>query len=154
VTVGVNETPCTAVCELPFELLRAFRFVAAEAVGKPQFDNQLKADIISAMATELNETHFQAEVLDSQLPVLVDFWSEQCGPCKQLAPVLDQLSEDMDGKAKIFKIDAVANMKLAVSYGVRSVPNLLFFKNGEVKDQFIGALITKDQLKARLEALM
>jgi thioredoxin 1 len=128
--------------------------VAAEAVAKPSFDNRLKADILLAMASELNEINFQAEVLDCQLPVLVDFWSEQCGPCKQLAPVLDQLSGEMGSTAKIFKIDAVANMKLAVSYGVRSVPNLLFFKNGEVKDQFIGALITKDQLKARLEALM
>ncbi len=106
------------------------------------------------MATELNETSFQTEVLDSDLPVLVDFWSEQCGPCKQLAPVLDQLSEEMKGTAKICKIDAMANMKLAVGYGVRSVPNLLFFKNGEVKDQFIGARITKEQMRAKLEALM
>ena len=106
------------------------------------------------MATELNETNFQNEVLDSDLPVLVDFWSEQCGPCKQLAPVLNQLSEEMKGIAKICKIDVAANMKLTASYGVRSVPNLLFFKNGEVKDQFIGASITKDQMRAKLEALV
>ena len=105
------------------------------------------------MATELNETNFQTEVLDSDLPVLVDFWSERCGPCKQLAPVLNQLSEEMKGTAKICKIDVVANMKLTASYGVRSVPNLLFFKNGEVKDQFIGASITKDQMRTKLEAL-
>jgi len=106
------------------------------------------------MATELNETNFQSEVLDSNLPVLVDFWTEQCGPCKQLAPVLDQLAEEMRDSAKICKIDAVANMKLATSYGVRSVPNLLFFRNGEVKDQYLGGDITKDQLRARLEALV
>ena len=105
------------------------------------------------MATELNETNFQTEVLDSDLPVLVDFWSEQCGPCKQLAPVLEQLSEEMKGTAKICKIDVAANIKLTASYGVRSVPNLLFFKNGEVKDQFIGASITKDQMRTKLEAL-
>ena len=105
------------------------------------------------MDTELNETNFQTEVLDSDLPVLVDFWSEQCGPCKQLAPVLEQLSEEMKGTAKICKIDVAANIKLTASYGVRSVPNLLFFKNGEVKDQFIGASITKDQMRTKLEAL-
>ena len=106
------------------------------------------------MATELNEANFQAEVLDSPLPVLVDFWTEYCGPCKNLVPVLDQLTLDVAGKAKVAKIDAFANTALAVRYGVRSVPNLLFFKNGEVKDQFVGANITKDQLRAKLEALM
>ena len=121
--------------------------------GKLPFDKPTHTAIIFGVATELNETNFQTEVLDSDLPVLVDFWSEQCGPCKQIAPVLDQLSEEMKGTAKICKIDAMANMKLAVGYGVRSVPNLLFFKNGEVKDQFIGASITKDQLRAKLEAL-
>jgi thioredoxin 1 len=106
------------------------------------------------MATELNEANFQAEVLDCQLPVLVDFWTDYCGPCKNLVPVLDQLTQDVTGRAKVVKVDAVANTALAVRYGVRSVPNLLFFKNGEVKDQVVGANITKDQLQARLEALM
>jgi thioredoxin 1 len=106
------------------------------------------------MTTELNETNFPTEVLDSDLPVLVDFWSEQCGPCKQLAPLLDQLSEELKDTAKICKIDVAANVKLTTSYGIRSVPNLLFFKNGEVKDQFIGASITKEQLRVKLEALL
>jgi thioredoxin 1 len=106
------------------------------------------------MATELNEADFQAEVIDSKLPVLVDFWSEQCIPCKNLVPVLDQVAEDLAGRAKVVKMDAFANMRLASSFGVRSVPNLLFFKNGEVKDQFVGANITRDQLRAKLEALM
>ena len=106
------------------------------------------------MATELNEANFQAEVLDCTLPVLVDFWTEYCGPCKNLVPVLDQLTQDVAGKAKVVKIDAFANPALATRYGVRSVPNLLFFKNGEVKDQVVGANFTSDQLRARLEALM
>ena len=105
------------------------------------------------MLTELNETNFQTEVLDSPFPVLVDFWSVGCGPCTQLLPVIEQLAGEMDGKAKICKINAIENMKLSVSYGVRSVPNLLFFKNGEVKDQVIGANITKEQLRDKLEAL-
>ncbi len=106
------------------------------------------------MLTELNETNFQTEVLDSPIPVLVDFWSVGCGPCMQLLPVIEQLAGEMDGKAKICKINAIDNMKLSVSYGVRSVPNLLFFKNGEVKDQVIGANITKDQLREKLEEMI
>lgn len=105
------------------------------------------------MSIELNAANFQEEVIESQLPVLVDFWSEQCGPCKQLAPVLDQLSLEVAGWAKVAKMDAVANLPLSSRYGVRSVPNLLFFKNGEVKDQFVGANITKEQLRLKLEAL-
>lgn len=106
------------------------------------------------MLTELNETNFQAEVLDSPIPVLVDFWSVGCGPCRQLLPVIEQLADEMDGKAKICKINAIENIKLSTSYGVRSVPNLLFFKNGEVKEQVVGANVTKEQIKAKLEALM
>jgi thioredoxin 1 len=106
------------------------------------------------MTIELDETNFESEVLQSQLPVLVDFWTQHCGPCKQLAPVLEQLAEEMKDAAKICKFDAGANPALATSYGIRSVPNLLFFKNGEVKDQFVGANITKDQMKARLAALV
>jgi thioredoxin 1 len=105
------------------------------------------------MAIELNESNFQAEVIDSNLPVLVDFWSEHCGPCKLLAPVLDQLAEEVAGWAKVAKIDAMANLPVATRYGVRSVPNLLFFKNGEVKEQFVGADITKARLHEKLEAL-
>ena len=105
------------------------------------------------MTIELNEANFQSEVLDSQLPVLVDFWGEHCGPCKRLAPLLDQLAGEMAGRAKIAKVDVGVNMPIAVRYGVRAVPNLLFFKNGEVKDQFIGSEISKEQMRAKLEAL-
>jgi thioredoxin 1 len=112
------------------------------------------AVIPRTMVSEVNEAEFQSEVLDASMPVLVDFWSQKCQPCMNLLPVLDQVSIELDGKAKVVKMDAFANMRLASSYGVRSVPNLMFFKNGEVKDQFVGAAITKNQLKAKLEALM
>jgi thioredoxin 1 len=105
------------------------------------------------MTIELNEVNFQSEVLDSNLPVLVDFWSEHCGPCKVLAPVLDQLADEVAGWAKVAKMDAMAHLPVSTRYGVRSVPNLLFFKNGEVKEQFVGANITKTQLREKLEAL-
>ncbi|MGL4399921.1 MAG: thioredoxin family protein [Luteolibacter sp.] len=106
------------------------------------------------MTLELTETNFQSEVLDSTLPVLVDFWGEHCGPCKRIAPLLDQLAGEMAGIAKIGKVDVGSQMPIAVRYGIRSVPNLLFLKNGEVKDQFIGAEITKEQIRAKLEALV
>ncbi len=107
----------------------------------------------SLLIIHLDETNFQSEVLDCNIPVLVDFWTEHCGPCKQLAPVLEQLASEMGASAKVCKLDAAANMKVTASYGVRSVPNLLFFKNGEVKDQFVGGNITKEQMRAKLEAL-
>lgn len=106
------------------------------------------------MLIELNETNFQTEVIDSPIPVLVDFWSVGCGPCMQLLPVIEQLADEMQDKAKICKINAIDHIKISASYGVRSVPTLLFFKNGEVKDQFIGVQITKEQMKANLEALI
>ena len=106
------------------------------------------------MIIELNETNFESEVLDSKLPVLVDFWGEYCGPCKKIAPLLDQLAGEMADIAKIGKVNVGSQMPIAVRYGIRSVPNLLFFKNGEVKDQFIGSEISKEQMRAKLEALM
>lgn len=106
------------------------------------------------MIIELNETNFESEVLDSKLPVLVDFWGEYCGPCKKIAPLLDQLAVEMADIAKIGKVNVGSQMPIAVRYGIRSVPNLLFFKNGEVKDQFIGSEISKEQMRAKLEALM
>jgi thioredoxin 1 len=105
------------------------------------------------MAIQLSETNFQAEVIDSTVPVLVDFWAEWCGPCKAIGPLIEQLSEEVSGQAKVGKLNVDEARDLSVKYGVRSIPFLLFFKNGEVKDQIVGANVTKDQLKARLLAL-
>ena len=105
------------------------------------------------MALILNDTNFQSEVIDSNLPVLVDFWAEWCGPCKMIGPVIDQVSADLEGIAKVGKVNVDEARELAVKYNVRSIPLLLFFKNGEVKDQIVGASVTKDQLKAKLQAL-
>jgi thioredoxin 1 len=106
------------------------------------------------MLQDVCAADFQTEVMESPIPVLVDIWSEGCVPCKQLLPVLEQLALEMAGRVKIVKMEAFANRLLASSFGVRSVPNLLFFKNGEVKDQVIGANITRDQLRAKLESMM
>lgn len=105
------------------------------------------------MSLKLTEANFQTEVLDSDLPVLVDFWAEWCGPCKMIGPVIDQVAADLEGAAKVGKVNVDEARELAVKYNVRSIPLLLFFKNGEVKDQIVGASITKEQLKAKLQAL-
>ncbi|MGL5016542.1 MAG: thioredoxin [Luteolibacter sp.] len=105
------------------------------------------------MALKLTDANFQSEVIDSDLPVLVDFWAEWCGPCKMIGPVIDQVATDLEGVAKVGKVNMDDARELAVKYNVRSIPLLLFFKNGEVKDQIVGASVTKDQLKAKLQAL-
>ncbi|HEY8990972.1 MAG TPA: thioredoxin [Luteolibacter sp.] len=105
------------------------------------------------MALQFTDANFQSEVIDSDKPVLVDFWAEWCGPCKMIGPIIDQLATDLEGQAKVGKVNVDEARELAVKYGVRSIPFLLFFKNGEIKDQIVGANVTKDQLKAKLLAL-
>jgi thioredoxin 1 len=102
---------------------------------------------------ELTESTFTKEVIESAVPVIVDFWAQWCPPCKMIAPFLEQMSVDYDGKAKICKVDVDKEQSLAAKYGVRSIPTLLFFKGGEVQDQVVGAL-PKDQLVNRLEKLL
>jgi thioredoxin 1 len=106
------------------------------------------------MALKLTDANFQSEVIDSDQPVLVDFWAEWCGPCKMIGPVIDQVATDLEGIAKVGKVNVDDARELAIKYNVRSIPLLLFFKNGEVKDQIVGASVTKDQLKAKLQALV
>jgi thioredoxin 1 len=106
------------------------------------------------MALKLNEDNFEAEVLNSSKPVLIDFWAEWCGPCKMISPLIDQLAEEMGDTAVIGKVEVDTAQALAAKYGVRSIPFLLFMKDGEVKDQIVGANITKDQLKAKLLELV
>jgi len=106
------------------------------------------------MSLQLNDDNFQTEVLNSDLPVLVDFWAEWCGPCKMIGPVIDQVATELAGQAKVGKVNVDEARQLSAKYNVRSIPFLLFFKGGQVKDQIVGANVTKEQLKAKLLALV
>lgn len=104
------------------------------------------------MALELTDSNFQDEVLNSDQPVLVDFWAAWCGPCRAIAPAIEQLADDFDGRAKVGKVDVDQNQQTAMQYNVRSIPTLLFFKDGEVVDQLVGAA-PKKVLAQKLESL-
>ena len=94
---------------------------------------------------------FEAEVLKSDIPVFVDFFADWCGPCQMMAPVIDRLAEEYEGKIKVGKINVDDNQELAVRYGVMSIPNMKFFKGGAVVDEVIGA-VPKAAMKAKFDA--
>ena len=102
------------------------------------------------MVNKFTEANFEAEVLQSDIPVFVDFYADWCGPCKMMSPVIDKLSEEYAGKIKVGKVNVDENSDLAMKYGIMSIPNMVFFKNGEVVDRVVGA-IPKPQMQARFE---
>jgi len=99
----------------------------------------------------LTDANFSQEVLKSATPVLVDFWAEWCGPCKMIAPTLDELAGEFAGKVKIGKVNVDENQALAGQYGIQSIPTLLLFKGGEVTEQIVG-MRSKRELQAKLGA--
>ena len=106
----------------------------------------------NSAAVSINEADFDSEVTKSAQPVLVDFWAEWCGPCKMIAPLLDEIAREKAGAVKVVKVNVDHNQSLSVRYNVRAIPTLLFFKGGELRDQVTGMTSKKDLLN-RLEAL-
>ncbi len=101
----------------------------------------------------LSEENFESEVIKSTTPVVVDFWAEWCGPCKMLSPVLDQLASEYDGKVKIGKVNVDQNPGLAGKYGIQSIPQIFFFKGGEVVNQVVG-LKSKGDLSSNIDEMI
>ena len=105
------------------------------------------------MLTLVNQTEFDNEVIKSDIPVVVDFFATWCGPCKLIAPVLDQLAEEFNGTAKIVKLDVDQAKEIATNYDIKGVPTLIFFKDGEIVDKVVGAQ-PKSDLKNKIAAMI
>lgn len=101
--------------------------------------------------TTLSEQNFKDTISSADVPVLVDFWAPWCGPCKAIAPILEELSGELDGKVQITKVNVDENSAIAAEYNIRAIPTLLLFKGGSLADQFVG-MVGKEDLKSKLEA--
>jgi thioredoxin 1 len=105
---------------------------------------------VSDQIVYTSDANFQNDVLSSEVPVLVDYWAEWCGPCKMIAPILDEIAADYQGKLKIAKVNVDENQQVTQKYGIRSIPTLMIFKGGTVQAQKVGAM-SKSQLAAFIE---
>ena len=105
------------------------------------------------MATQVTEATFDDVVLKSDKPVLVDFWAEWCGPCRMIGPIVEEIGHEFEGKAIVVKVDVDSNPGISAKFGIRNIPTILFFKNGEVADKQVGA-VPKSTLVNKLNALI
>ena len=105
------------------------------------------------MALELTDANFEENVINSDKPALVDFWAVWCGPCRMVGPVVDEISNDYEGKAIVGKVDVDNNPEIAQKYGIRNIPTILFIKNGEVVDKQVGA-VQKGTLAEKLDSML
>jgi thioredoxin 1 len=105
------------------------------------------------MALEITSANFEETVLKSDKPVLVDFWAEWCGPCRMVGPIVDELHADYDGKAVIGKVNVDDQQEIAAQYGIRNIPTILFFKDGEIVDKNVG-VAPKADLAKKIDALL
>ena len=108
---------------------------------------------MSGNTVDFKQDSFKKEVLDSDKPVLVDFWAEWCGPCKMLTPTINEVADDYKDKAVIGKLNVDENPTIASEYGIRSIPSLLFFKDGKVQKQIMGA-VAKEEISSALDELI
>jgi len=107
---------------------------------------------MSSQAT-FTDGNFEEEVINSSIPVLVDFWAEWCAPCKMIAPTVDEIANEYGGKLKVGKVDVDSNPKISSKYQIRSIPSLVFFKDGKVTDQIVGA-VPKGQITSKVETII
>jgi thioredoxin 1 len=121
--------------------------------NRARFAPRIPKEPMSEHIQHVTDDSFEPEVLQSQLPVLVDYWAEWCGPCKMVAPIIEEVAKDYAGRLKVAKIDIDQNDKMAARFGVRGIPTLMLFKNGAVAAQKVGAL-SKSQLTAFLDSNM
>ena len=105
------------------------------------------------MALEATDSNFDELVLKADKPVIVDFWAEWCGPCRMVGPIVEEVGVDYDGQAVVAKVDVDSNPGITAKYGIRNIPTILFFKNGEVADKQVGA-VPKSTIVSKLDALL
>jgi thioredoxin 1 len=108
---------------------------------------------MAGKAIEITESNFDEAVLQSEVPVLVDFWAAWCGPCRMIAPTVEQIASDYEGRAVVGKMDVDSNRDLALRYDIRAIPTLLVFKNGEVADRIVGN-VNKGDIISKLDAVI
>ena len=110
-------------------------------------------NIFIVMATEVNDNNFEDLVIKSNKPVVVDFWAEWCGPCRMVAPIMDEISHEYEGKAIVVKCDVDSSPAISAKYSIRNIPTILFFKDGKIADKQVGA-VPKKNFVVKLDALI
>ena len=105
------------------------------------------------MTIEVTDSTFDKEVLQSEKPVLVDFWAEWCGPCRMVGPLVKEIGTEYEGRAVVAKVDVDTNPEISAKFGIRNIPTILFFKNGQIVDKQVGA-VPKNVIASKLEAIL
>jgi thioredoxin 1 len=123
--------------------------VAARTTGS----RILEAENMAGKTLEVTDDNFQETIMNADVPALVDFWAVWCGPCRAVAPIVEELAEEYDGRAVIAKMDVDQNKQVATQLGIQAIPTLLLVKGGQIADRIVG-VVDKNSLKSRLEALL
>lgn len=143
-----NGHPCSALSK-QYLKFRALAVCHKTGYGKILVHKE-RQGIVGMSAAQVTDSTFKQEVLESEVPVLVDFWAPWCGPCRMVAPVVDEIAEQYDGKVKVVKVNTDDNPSVASQYGIRSIPTLMIFKGGQRVDMVVGA-VPKTTLANTLE---